>query len=376
MKRTAVIMAGGSGERFWPLSRRKKPKQLLNLSSPDKMMIEESIDRIAPLIKPEDIYIITSELLQEPVKNVLTLLPAENIIAEPAKRNTAPCLALSASFIAEKYLTMGYAAKDISIAILTADQCISPDEGFIKTVETAMEYVENNNAIATIGIPPSRPETGYGYIEIEDKYNLQNHIAEVKSVLQFREKPDAATAAKYIESGRFFWNSGMFFWRLDTFCEAMKENIPEVGNKIAEMSTSYKDMTGKYIQGANESIRIMYENFPNISIDYGLMERAKDVVVVNALFRWDDIGAWDSLDRIREKNEIGNIISGKTSVVDSSNSIIINESKGGKIIAALGIDNLVVVMTDDAVLICPKDRAQEVKKNVENIRDKYGEDLL
>ncbi len=304
------------------------------------------------------------------------MLPAENIIAEPAKRNTAPCLALSASFIARKYLTIGYTENDISIAILTADQCISPDEGFIQTVETAMKYIEKNDAIATIGIQPTRAETGYGYIEIEERYDAKAIAAYVKQVLRFCEKPDVAMAANYVESGRFLWNSGMFFWRLDVFCEAMKANLSEVGGRIDEMSECYKDLTGKYIRGANDAVRGIYEEFPSISIDYGLMERAKNVVVVNALFAWDDIGAWDSLDRIREKNKHGNIISGMASVVDSHDSIIINETTGDRVIAAVGIDNMVVVMTDDAVLICPKDRAQEVKKNVEDIRDRYGEKLL
>ena len=233
MKRTAMIMAGGSGERFWPLSRRKKPKQLLKLASEDKMMIEESIERISPLIDPADIFIITGEHLLDPIRRSLKILPPENVVAEPAKRNTAPCLGLGAAFIAERY-SETHSKDDISIAVLTADQNISPKEGFVKTVEAAMNYVEENPVLATIGIPPSRPETGYGYIEVVEQFDQDSDVVQIKPVLKFREKPEMEKAKEFIKSGKFLWNSGMFFWRLDTFEDAMVSALPEVGNNITE----------------------------------------------------------------------------------------------------------------------------------------------
>ena len=231
MKRTAIIMAGGSGERFWPLSRKEKPKQLLNLSSEDKMMIEESIERIAPVIKPEDIYIITSSLLQKPIRKALPQLPEENIIAEPYKRNTAPCLALGAAFIKAKYAAEGIEDKDISIAVLTADQMISPADGFVKTVTAALDYVEEHPVIATIGILPGRPETGYGYIEVKEAFEKGYENIEIKPVLSFREKPNPEAAAKYLEDGRFLWNSGMFFGALTLSPIHLKNIFPRLAVK-------------------------------------------------------------------------------------------------------------------------------------------------
>ena len=370
MKRTAIIMAGGSGERFWPLSRRKKPKQLLKLASEDKMMIEESIERISPLIDPADIFIITGEHLLDPIRRSLKILPPENVVAEPAKRNTAPCLGLGAAFIAERY-SETHSKDDISIAVLTADQNISPKEGFVKTVEAAMNYVEENPVLATIGIPPSRPETGYGYIEVVEQFDQDSDVVQIKPVLKFREKPEMEKAKEFIKSGKFLWNSGMFFWRLDTFEDAMVSALPEVGNNISEIQKRYARKTHLELPESLNTVSEIFENFPNISIDYGLMERAKDVVVVKALFDWDDIGSWDSLERVRDKDDAGNIKSGEIAVFDIKDSIIINESEGG-VIAAFGLEDVVIVKTDDAVLVCPKGRVQEVKKAVEMIRKDKG----
>lgn len=368
MKRTAVIMAGGSGERFWPLSRRKRPKQLLNLNNDDKIMIQEAIDRITPLIKTEDVFIITSKVLLEPIREALPSLPPENVIAEPAKKNTAPCLALAAGFIKAKYSDK-YKDNEISIAVLTADHMISPAEKFIETVKTALEYVENNNVLSTIGIIPSRPETGYGYVETENGFS-KNDDPEVLPVKEFHEKPDADTAKQYIEEGRYYWNSGMFFWSLETFITEMTEALPEVGGKIADISNIYYGKTNIDFECPFQDVNDVFNAFPSISIDYGLMEKAKNVVVTKALFNWDDIGSWDALDRYKEKDEFGNVKIGESVNTDSSNSIIVNNSKDGKIlVSTLGLDNMAVVVTDDAILVCPKDRVQEVKKNVEKIRD-------
>lgn len=375
MKRTAVIMAGGSGERFWPLSRMKKPKQLLALAS-EKTMLEEAIDRVSPIIDVNDIYIITSELLLEPLRRELTILPPENIIAEPHKRNTAPCLALSAAFIAAKY-DNEFKPEEISIAVLTADQSISPAEGFIQTIDSALNYVENNKALCTIGIPPSRPETGYGYIEVDGYFDYNFNAPEIKPVKAFHEKPTFQKAEEFLLAGNYLWNSGMFFWRLDTFIEQMILCLPIVGNNIELMQKRYKSKTSIALPEALFSISELFADFPNISIDYGLMEKAKDVVVAKALFDWDDIGSWDSLPRIREVDKDQNVVEGKNVLVDVKDSVIINSNKNDKIIVAgLGLENMVIVVTDDAVMVCPKDRVQEVKKCVEKIRTEKGEKWL
>ncbi len=367
-------MAGGSGERFWPLSRKKKPKQLLKLASADKMMIEESIDRISGIIEPDDIFIITSSLLQEPIRESLSILPPENIVAEPFKRNTAPCLALSASVISAKYSDLK--SDEISIAVLTADQSIAPIDGFRKTVNAALEYVENNPVLCTIGIPPVRPETGYGYIQAGRQFNPDSDKIQINPAVRFTEKPDIETAQKFVDSGDYLWNSGMFFWRLDTFIDSMTKCLPEVGGKINTMADKYSAKDDMNISGPLVEISATFEAFPNTSIDYGLMEKAENVVVAAAAFNWDDIGSWDSLPRIRETDENNNVLSGNTAVFDLKDSVIINEGGKDIMVSAFGLDNIVVVVTGDSVMVCPKDRVQEVKRSVEIIRDASGEKWL
>jgi mannose-1-phosphate guanylyltransferase len=375
MKRVAVIMAGGAGERFWPVSRKGKPKQLLKLIS-DKSMIEESIDRISPLIKAEDVYIITGEILLEPIRRALPMVPPENIIAEPYKRNTAPCLGLSAAFVGAKYCEE-YKLNEISIAVLTSDQCINPKEGFIKTVDEAMSYVEKNRVLCTIGIPPIRPDTGYGYIETDGIFDLKSKSCEIKPVKAFHEKPDKETAKNYIKAGNYVWNSGMFFWRLDVFIEKMKTYLPEVGNKIDEISKKYKGKTIIDLPESLNSINEIFKSFPDISIDYGLMEKSDNVVVAKALFSWDDIGSWDSLERVRESDNNNNITEGLNVLLNVKDSIVINTKKEKEILfVGLGFKNMIVVVTDDAVMVCPKDRVQDVKKCVTKIRETGNEEWL
>ncbi|TAL70553.1 MAG: hypothetical protein EPN82_02780 [Bacteroidetes bacterium] len=375
MKRTAVIMAGGSGERFWPLSRAKKPKQLLSLAS-EKTMLEDSIERITPLISKDDIFIITSQLLLEPIRKALTELPPENIVAEPLKRNTAPCLALSAGFIAERYKDEGSSESEISIAVLTADQNIYPNDEFIRTIESALNYVESNPALATIGIQPDRPETGYGYIEVNEPFSKISKNPDIKPVVRFLEKPSIEKANEFLKKGNYLWNSGMFFWRLDTFINTMIKFTPEIGRKIEDIRKGYSKKTRIALPEALDRITPIFESYPNISIDYALMENADNVVVTKATFIWDDIGSWDSLDRVKKPDSDGNIIQGNTAIIDTKNSVIINASIKDKIIAGFGLDGFVIVATDDAILICPKDKVQDVKKCVEKIRTEKGDKYL
>lgn len=373
MKRTALIMAGGSGERFWPLSRTKKPKQLLNLLS-EKTMLEESIERVEGLINYEDIFIITSEVLLEPIRKSLPKLPKANVIAEPYKRNTAPCLALGAAFILAKYQNE-YKADEISVSVLTADQEISPVNGFKHTVSEILNHVEANEAICTIGITPTRPETGYGYVEVEDKFQHADKC-EIKKVKDFREKPNRETAEKYAKSGLHFWNSGMFFFRLDTFVNAMIKELPEVGTKINDMKEAYSGNTETDFAGAFSQIAPIFEGFPNISIDYGLMEKYSNICTASALFNWDDVGAWDAIERVKAKDNCGNIIEGREALIDCKNTVVVNKSSKEITLGAIGLEDFVVVITDDAVLISPKDRVQDVKLCVGKLRDNNNTGVL
>lgn len=359
-------MAGGSGERFWPLSRRKKPKQLLKLLS-EKTLIEESIDRISGLIPKEDIFIITGEFLLEPIRKVLVDFPPQNIIAEPCKRNTGPCLALAASIALAKYQKL-YDASQIVMSVLTADQLIDPIDGFQKTINYLMNYVGKNNVLATIGIKPSRPETGFGYIEIDRPFDFSSKENEISEVKSFHEKPDYEKAKVFMESGRYLWNSGMFFWRIDKFINEMIQSLPEIGGKIQQLTKIYLNKTDLVLKSSLYEANDIFSVFPDISIDYGLMEKAKDVVVAKALFDWDDIGSWDSLGRFKKKDIDENISEGNNIILDTRNSTVINQSDGKILFAGIGLDNFVVVVTDDSVLVCPKDRAQDVKKIVAQIK--------
>jgi len=366
IKRIAVIMAGGSGERFWPLSRRRRPKQLLKLAS-EKTLIEESIDRISGLIPKEDIFIITGELLLEPIREVLGEFPPQNIIAEPYKRNTAPCLALAASIALAKHHNK-YDASRIVMAVLTADQLINPIEGFLKTIDHLMNYVGSNQVLATIGIKPTRAETGFGYIEVDKPFDFSSSENEISKVKSFHEKPDYNRAVEFMGSGKFLWNSGMFFWRIDKFIEEMIQNLPEIGTKIQQLREIYFKNTDLVLSGPLNEAKEIFSEFPDISIDYGLMEKAKDVVVAKALFDWDDIGSWDSLGRFKKTDNDKNILEGNNIILESKNTTVINHSGGKILFAGLGLDNFVVVVTEDAVLLCPKDKVQDVKKIVGQIK--------
>lgn len=369
MKRVGILMAGGAGERFWPISRQKRPKQLLQLNT-DKPLIQESIERITSIIPKEDVFIITNEMLLEPIRKTLKDFPTENVIPEPRKKNTAPCLALACGFVMAKYGNI-YKPEEIAFGIFTSDQKIEPIDGFIKTIQTAFHFVENQGYLATIGIIPSRPDTAYGYIEVSE--NVMQTNSEILQVKRFREKPNTKKAKEYLTSGKYFWNSGMFFWRLDTFVEEFNLYNPEISNKIPLISEIFKDRTEKPLQTSLVELDAIYSNFPEISIDYALMEKSKKIVVVKASFDWDDIGSWDALDRTKPKDDYGNVSLGDNLVLDTKNTIIFNNSANGRVkVATIGVSDFVVVVDEDAVLICPKSQVQKVKKCVEILKNSPG----
>lgn len=368
IKRTAVIMAGGSGERFWPISRKSQPKQLLKLLNPNQTMLDRAIERISKVLPIEDIYIVTNSKILNQIREALPELPKENVIAEPSKRNTAPCLALAASFLEAKYLEQGYKAQDIVMSVLTADHKIKPDEEFIRTVSIAMLEAEKGDSLVTIGIEPQRPETGFGYIETDSLFDA-NDVMDVKNVKAFHEKPDLKTALNFLAKGNYYWNSGMFFWRLDYFRKELSKSLPNLYSEIDYMKSCYQGKTSIIFDSYLYEIEETYNNFENVSIDYGLMERAERVSVVKASFIWDDIGSWTAFERISPKDENGNIVTGKCEVLDSKGSIIFNNSKD-ILVSVLGLEDISVIVTDDAVLVCPKERSQDVKAITANLREK------
>ena len=370
MRRVAVIMAGGSGERFWPASRRARPKQLLRLTDPKRSMLEEAIERIAPLVPPEDIVIATSETLAGPIADAIPVLRRSNVLAEPAKRNTAACLALAAAHLEAEH---GDPAQ-MSMAVLTADHRIGAPDVFRATVDAALSFAEQKDALLTIGVEPDRPETGYGYIEIDPTIAQQTAVGPVHRVARFREKPDLATAEQYMRSGRHLWNSGMFFWRVSTFLDGLQRHMPE----LAAATSGMRDALGEHAArpGARDHVAAAFAPLADVSVDVGLMERADNVHVIRARFPWDDVGAWDSLVRTREHDASGNVNVGDAILIDSRNCVVYNEPGAEKMaVSVIGLDDVVVATTPDGILVCHRSRAQDVRRAVVELR-RRGSDRL
>lgn len=355
MNTIAIIMAGGAGERFWPLSRAKRPKQLLRLGSRDATLLEEAVARIEPLVGHANVFVATGRTLAGPVAEA-GCVPEGNVLAEPAKRNTLGCLCwVAANEIAKGRL-------DAVHAVLTADHKIGDTEAFRKSVAAALETAVSTGGLVTLGIRPTRPETGYGYIEMAEDSPLPTGAFRVA---QFREKPDLETAQGYVESGRFLWNSGMFFWTLQGFMKELERAQPEahgITQRIAERLQSGD------IAGAEAT----FEELPSISIDYALLERAEQVWVHEAGFAWDDLGAWDALGRSLGADGGGNTTVGDVLAIDCRNTTLVNEHEG-LLLAALGVHNLAIVATPDAILVVPNEDAQRVREIVERLRGERPE---
>lgn len=358
-----VIMAGGSGERFWPISRKNRPKQLLYLTNDSKRMIEEAIDRMLPLASREHIYIATNSLLQKTMQEVLSDHPADKILGEPAKRNTTGCLAFAAAHLLAGYPT---GESDLLMAVTTADHLIRDEDRFRDTVTAALRFAESNDALVTIGVHPTRPETGYGYVEITQ---LNQTVAEfdgipIYRVARFLEKPDLADAERYQASRFYYWNSGMFFWRLSVFLNSMERVMPDVVDTIHRMADCIRrrDM---------HAIEPLFVTIPDISIDYALMEKADNVYTALGDFRWDDVGSWDSLSRYRPRDENQNTLHGDPVVVDCRNVTVYNEPGAEQIaVCVVGVENLIVVTSKDGVLVCSKGKSQDVRKGVNVLKER------
>lgn len=355
----AVIMAGGSGERFWPLSRIAQPKQLLCLGPSGRTMLEDAIRRVEGLIPLSRILIVTSAVLKPSIEQRLPWFPAANVIAEPSKRNTAPCLALAAAEILHRE---GSSAQLSLMAVLTADHYISNEVYFRQNVQQALEYAGREGALVTIGVQPSRPETGYGYIEVDPLAVTENDA--VMKVKAFREKPDRDTAMKYVLGGKHLWNSGMFFWRTSVFLEQLKKHLPVVGNAVSEMLHARNE--GEAMDSA--TIAEIFNTLPDISVDFGVMERADNVAVVPAGFIWDDVGSWDALFRLQEQTQTGSVHDGEVIDLGSSHSVVVNASRD-HVVAVIDVHDIVVVATPDATLVCGKDSVQRVKEVVGKLRE-------
>lgn len=354
MKRYSLIMAGGSGTRFWPLSRQDIPKQLLNLSGNDTL-INDTIKRFNPIIDYDNTFIVTNRKQADNLKNViLKEVPKQNILIEPMARNTAPCILYSALKI---YKHFG----DGIMCVFPSDHYITDDVKFRATLEETVRLVEETGSIATIGIKPSFPSTGYGYIKKGD--NFKNAYL----IDRFIEKPNLEKAIQYLESDDYYWNSGIFVWKVSVIIDTFKRFLPRIYKELIKLDEVY----GK--ENELEITEKIYYSLDNISIDYGIMERIDDAVVVLANFKWNDMGSWDALGAIYPPDKEGNIIKAEHINIDTQKSIIYGDNK---LIATIGLNNIVIVDTEDALMICDKTRTQDVKKVIDKLKELGREDLL
>lgn len=342
----ALILAGGSGERFWPLSRRNRPKQLLRLVS-ERTLLEETIARLDGLVPSERILILTNVEQEKAVRDLLKSFPKQNIIAEPAKRDTAAAVALGAGWVA---------ARDHSATMLAlpADHVIADRAAFQETMKTAAAAAEETGALVTIGIKPTWACPGFGYIEQGEGVRLRGDgkIA-VHRVVRFREKPNVDLAESFIRKGNFRWNAGMFVWPVPTVLSEFNRHAPELADFISQVRSS-KDVD-----------KVLHERFaklPRISFDYAIMEKADRVLVVEASFDWDDVGSWQAVARYFKNDEHGNAANTALIALDSSDNVIFND--GETTVALLGVHNLIVVRTADAILICHRHQAEKIKNLV------------
>lgn len=349
MKITALIMAGGKGERFWPRSRVNLPKQFIDVSGCGKTMIQLTVERILPMVKKDDIYIATNASYKELVMEQLPGIPEENILCEPVGRNTAPCIGLGAVHMLKK-------GGDSVMLVLASDHLIKYEDIFRKVLKEAVDIAQEKKNIVTIGIMPDCPETGYGYI----KKNAEVKKGNANAVERFVEKPDRDTAMQYLNSGDYLWNSGMFVWKASTVMSCMTEFMPDIFERLQVIGEAIG--TEKEAEVLNREFTAMRSE----SVDYGIMEKAKDIYVLPGQFGWDDVGSWLAVGRIKGEDENCNTISGNVIAVNTKNSII--EAKD-RLIATVGLDGVVIVDTEDVTLIGERNHMGDIKKILENLRN-------
>ncbi len=354
----AVIMAGGSGTRFWPKSTKALPKQFLNLFGKGTM-IQNTADRIKEIVPQERIMVVTNESYVSIVKEQLPKVPEENIVGEPVAKNTAPCVAIAAELLYKK-------DPDAIMVVLPADHHITEPYRFNEILKSAIAKAEDGDHLVTIGINPNRPETGFGYIHADNTVSESYEENTVNPVHAFTEKPDEQTAQKFLDSGDYFWNSGMFVWKASTVLNEIEIQLPEMYEEVKAASSELYESTH------DAAINDFYYACESISIDYGIMEGANSVYVVPGEFGWSDVGSWTAVYELAEKNQQGNSVQTlNATFAEAEGNLVL--SSGEKMISLVGVENLAVVETEDAILVCNLEKAQGVKEIVEQL--KGSEDL-
>lgn len=358
MKTTAVIMAGGRGERFWPKSRNSRPKQFLALTKDGETMIRKTVKRLLPLVDAEDIFIVTNSAYIGLVHDQLPDIPKENILAEPCARNTAPCIAFAAAVIGRKY-------EDAVMLVLPSDHLIGYEELYTNTLKKAIKVCLEGKNLVTIGITPDYPETGYGYINFTSQ--TSDIIPDAYKVKRFVEKPDLTTAKEYLASGKYLWNSGMFVWKVSSIMTNLKTFMPAIYEGALRIGEAYGT------PAFDEILRNEFYAFTSESIDFGIMEKAEDIYTIPGSFGWDDVGNWLAVERINEVDNDKNYIEGNVISIGAERTTICG---GKRLIAAVGVEDIIIVDTDDAVLICSKNNTQDVKKVIAQLNEQGRTDLV
>lgn len=353
-------MAGGIGSRFWPMSRNTLPKQFLDIMGTGKTLIRQTYERFLKICPPENIYIVTNEQYQDHVFAQLPELNKNQILAEPQRRNTAPCIAYAAFKIAQ-------IDPNANMVVAPSDHVISDEKNFQEAIRLGLEFTKSSDGLLTIGIQPSRPDTGYGYIQFKEKSSAENFaINEVKT---FTEKPNLEMAKFFLKSGDFLWNAGIFLWNVQAILEAFKKNLPDMYTLFQEGKDQYNT------ENEADFIRNAYTQCTNISIDYGVMEKAKNVYVLSAEFGWSDLGTWKSLYEQLPHDKEGNAVVGPHVMLDNTNNCVVNMPKN-KLAVIQGLDDFIIVDTDQVLLICPKEDEQQVRNLVNDVKLKKGEKFI
>ena len=360
MRVFAVIMAGGVGSRFWPKSREATPKQFQHVFG-DRTLYQRTYDRISEIVTPENTFVVTNKVQREAASMQLPQLPPENIIVEPFGRNTAPCIAVAASAISS-------ITEDAVMVVLPSDHLISQEENFVAQLKDAVRLADKERALVTLGIRPTHPETGFGYIHFDrhtEKKEIVSHAG--YNVIELKEKPDMETAVAFLKSGDYLWNSGMFIWRVDIILDELRRNLTHFSDFHSPLKSSFGN------EDFSKQLEEFYLRVESISVDYAVMEKAKNVLTIPSSFTWSDVGSWDEVYKLGDRNNEGNSIKGAVIGIRSLNNLIWAEEK---LIALVGVEDLIVVETKDAVLICKRGESQGVKEIVEILRKQDRQDFV
>lgn len=357
-----VIMAGGIGSRFWPLSRSVKPKQFLDILGTGKTLLRQTFERFAKIIPLKNILIVTSLNYGKLVEEQIPELDKENILLEPLRRNTAPCIAYASYKIR-------HMNPNASIIVAPSDHLIIKEELFIEIVLQGLNFVRKEEALLTLGIVPSRPETGYGYIQVDGDFKPAGKKNNIRKVKTFTEKPDYELARVFVESGEFYWNSGIFFWSLTSILKAFERYLPDVNSIFSEGISSY------YHTSEADFIAKAYAECKNISVDYGIMEEADNVFVLTSDFGWSDLGTWGSLYEQLEKKENNNSITGTRVIAYDLSNCLVN-IPDDKLVVLQGLKDYIVVESDEILLVCRMEDEQKIRNFVNDVKMQFGDEFI